>query len=339
MNGETTASGYIRYTAGNFQKMEGATAVKNDLRGLGYGDAFVVAYLDGKRISISDALAAMKEKGILIDEAAPKTAGITANENIPRAAQSAEVIAPVKVAKELEKSKALLYTIQIGVFTKQATVAQLRGLTPVCAESLTNGLFRYTAGIYNSPERVVDAKNKVANMGFRDAFVSAYRDGKRISFGEARTLQQNDPAIQTESENPVQLGNSSTDFVTVSPSAISSPSIVVYTNSISTYPEATEENGIKTDEKGICYKIQLGAFSKEVPEDMVNLFNQIKNWPVEYKIINGLYVYTAGNYSSVKFAFALRDEIKELGLQDAYLTVYRDASKLSGTEAEELLRE
>ena len=339
MNGETTASGYIRYTAGNFEKMEGATAVKNDLRRLGYVDAFVVAYLNGKRISISDALSAMKEKGILIDEAAPKTAGITANENIPLATQSAEVIAPAKVAKELEKSKALLYTIQIGVFSKQATVAQLRGLTPVCAEALNNGLFRYTAGIYSSPERVVGDKNKVANMGFRDAFVSAYRDGKRISFAEARTLQQNDPAIQTETENPVLLGNSTTEFVTVSPSAIISPSIVVYTNSISTYPEATEENGIKTDEKGICYKIQLGAFSKEVPEDMVNLFNQIKNWPVEYKIINGLYVYTAGNYSSVTFAAALRDEIKELGLQDAYLTVYRDSNKVSGTEAEELLRE
>jgi phosphatidylglycerophosphate synthase len=44
-------------------------------------------------------------------------------------------------------------------------------------------------------------------------------------------------------------------------------------------------------------------------------------------------------YGLIPFAFALRDEIKELGLQDAYLTVYRDASKLSGTEAEELLRE
>lgn len=339
MNGETTASGYIRYTAGNFQKLEGASAVKNDLRGLGYSDAFVVAYLDGKRISLSDALNTMKEKGITVDASAPKTAGITANENIPRASQSAESIEPAKVAKELEKSKALLYTIQIGVFNKQATVAQLRGVKPVCSELLPGGLYRYTAGIYNTPERVASDKNRVVEMGFRDAFVSAYRNGQRLPFAEGRALQKNDPTIQTEAENPVQFGASSSDFITVTPSAITNPTIVPYSNGVSAYPEADEENGIKADEKGISYKIQLGAFSKEVPEDMVNLFNQIKNWPVDYKIVNGLYVYTAGNFSSGKSALSLRDEIKAIGLQDAYLTVYRDGNKLSGTEAEELLRQ
>lgn len=339
LNGETTKNGYIRYTAGNFQKIEGANAVKNDLRGLGYADAFVVAYLDGKRISLAEAMATLNEKGISIDPSAPQTAGITANENIPRASQSADIIQPAKVAKELEKSKALLYTIQIGVYNKPATIAQLRGLSPICAEQLSSGLFRYTAGIYNSPERVIGDKQKVVELGFRDAFVSAYRDGKRITFAEARTQQQNDPGVPTENESPIQIGTSSSQFITVTPSPALSTNIIPYSNSVTAYPPADEENGIKTDEKGISFKVQIGAFSKEVPEDMVNLFNLIKNWPVEYKIINGLYVYTTGNFISAKSATVLREEIKALGLQDAYITVYRDGNKLSGPESEELLKQ
>jgi len=284
-------------------------------------------------------MATLNEKGISIDPSAPQTAGITANENIPRASQSADIIQPAKVAKELEKSKALLYTIQIGVYNKPATIAQLRGLSPICAEQLSSGLFRYTAGIYNSPERVIGDKQKVVELGFRDAFVSAYRDGKRITFAEARTQQQNDPGVPTENESPIQIGTSSSQFITVTPSPALSTSIIPYSNSVTAYPPADEENGIKTDEKGISFKVQIGAFSKEVPEDMVNLFNLIKNWPVEYKIINGLYVYTTGNFISAKSATVLREEIKALGLQDAYITVYRDGNKLSGPESEELLKQ
>ena len=52
---QTTPSGYIRYMAGNFKQFTSANAVKNDLRNLGYSDAFVVAYLDGKRINLNEA--------------------------------------------------------------------------------------------------------------------------------------------------------------------------------------------------------------------------------------------------------------------------------------------
>lgn len=340
LNGETTRSGYIRYTAGNFQKIEGATAVKNDLRALGYNDAFVVVYFDGKRITVAEALAKMTEQGIAIDPNAPQTAGISANANVPKASQSTEAIDPAPVNKQLETTKKLLYTIQIGVFNKQATKLQLRGLSPVNTEQVSNGLYRYTAGIYSSAERALEAKLKVVDVGFRDAFVSAYIDGKRVNYNEAKAKQEADSNIETETENPVVIPASTPEYTTgTAPTTTNSETIVPYTNGVKNYPEATEDNGIKTDENGICYRVQLGAFNGSVPDDMVAKFNLIKDWPVEHRIINGMYVYTAGNYTSVETAKELRDELRELGLTDCYITVYKNGRKLGGQEAEDLLRE
>ncbi|MDI1354717.1 MAG: hypothetical protein PSX36_07355 [bacterium] len=339
LNGETTPSGYIRYTAGNFNKVENANAVKNDLRGLGYRDAFVVAYLNGKRITLGEAMVQLGEQGITVDPNAPQTAGITSNLNIPKAATNAELQEAVAVTKELEKINGLLYTIQLGVFTKQVTSTQLLNLKPIFSEQLTNGLYRYTAGIYNSSERLFADKSKVVDRGLRDAFVSAYLNGKRIPYNEAKAQQENDATVTMEPENPIVFPASQGPEVPASGTPVMlDPAVKPFTNNVTTYPEATAENGIKNGEEGVSYKVQIGAYSKQVPEDIAAKFLSIKTWPVENKQINALYIYNVGNFSEVKFARNLRDELKTLGMTDAYITVYRDGRKIYGVEAENLLR-
>ncbi|HOZ86709.1 MAG TPA: hypothetical protein PL029_03075, partial [Bacteroidia bacterium] len=171
LNGETTPSGYIRYTAGNFNKIENANAVKNDLRSLGYRDAFVVVYYNGKRISLNEALGILEKEGKVIDSNAPQTAGITANSNIPKVQSPVantvlnQLDNTVVVTRELEEINGLLYTVQIGVYTKQITGRQLLNLKPIFTEKLTNGLFRYTAGIYNNADRLITDKRRVVDLG------------------------------------------------------------------------------------------------------------------------------------------------------------------------------
>ncbi|MBL7932619.1 MAG: hypothetical protein JNL60_11995, partial [Bacteroidia bacterium] len=347
LNGETTSNGYIRYTAGNFEKIENANAVKNDLRNLGYSDAFVVVYYNGKRITIAEAMEIMRQEGKTIDANAPQTAGITANNNVPRAAANPVIQESVVVTRELEQINGLLYTIQVGVYARQVSKPQLLRLTPIFREQLSGGLFRYTAGIYNNPEKLLADKDRVVSMGIRDAFVSAYLNGKRIPFAEAKEKQNNDPSIKMEEENPIvfsdasastpptrnenpleQLGGVVTGETTVEP----------FTNGVKEYPLASPENGIKPDENGISYKVQIGAFSKQVPEDVAAKFSAIKSWPVENKRINGLFIYNVGNFSELKFAKQLKDELVALGITDAFLTVYNDGTKLYGAAAESYLR-
>ena len=49
------AGGLFRYTYGNSSKMEEAVTLQGDVRKNGYKDAFIVAFLNGTRISVGEA--------------------------------------------------------------------------------------------------------------------------------------------------------------------------------------------------------------------------------------------------------------------------------------------
>lgn len=346
VNGETAPNGYIRYTAGNFNKLENANAVKNDLKNLGYSDAFVVVFYNGKRISLNEALDIMAKEGKTVDNNAPQTAGITANTNIPKAATipgtNVNTQDAVTVTKELEQTNDLLYTVQIGVYNRQVNKGKLFNLRPIYTEKLPNGLYRYTAGIYNDPTKLLTDKGKVVNLGIKDAFVSAYFNGKRISFADGKVKQQ-DSTTKMEPENPIVFSEAAattnTTPVTNTPAnntAVNN-SVQPFSNGVTSYPAATAENGVKPTEEGICFKVQIGAYSKQVPADVAAKFLSIKTWPVENKQINGLFIYNIGNFSEAKFAKTLRAEAVGSGINDAFITVYKDGKKLYGAEAAQYL--
>jgi hypothetical protein len=341
LNGETTQNGLFRYTAGNFVKYENANAVKNDLRSLGYSDAFVVGYFNGKRISVAEALAMLSREGKTVDPNAPQSAGITAANNIPPAAVNVAFQELVTVANELEKMQGLFYTVQIGVFNRQVTNNQLLNLAPIFTEKLRDGVYRFTAGVYNNTDKLIADKNKVVALGMRDAFVSAYFNGRRIPYADARNKQAADPNIKFETENPIRFpgqGLANANVNTNNPNA-NAPAVGPKPagNNVSGYPAATADNGVKPTEEGICFKVQIGAYSKQVPADVLAKFNAIKTWPVEYKQAGNLFIYNIGNFSEARFAKALRAEAVRIGLNDAFISVYRDGKKIYGAEASQLI--
>jgi hypothetical protein len=350
LNGETAGNGYIRYTAGNFTKFENAGAVKNDLRNLGYSDAFVVAFFNGKRITVAEAIALLNKEGKTIDNNAPTSAGITANSNVPKA--NTLVTQPnldsqdlVTVTKELEQINGLLFTVQIGVYNRQITKGQLRNLGPIFSEKLPSGLYRYTAGIYNDPERLLTDKRRVVDLGISDAFVSAYLNGKRISFAEGKDKKANDATIKLETENPIIFPEGgaviNTPAPTNTPPVVNTPlennipttTVKPFTNGVTAYPAATPENGVKPNEEGISFKVQIGAYSKQIPNDVAARFSAIKNWPIENKQINSLFIYNIGNFTDAKFAKSLKEQAVSIGITDAFITVYKDGKKVYGSEA------
>ncbi|MBA3664724.1 MAG: PD40 domain-containing protein [Bacteroidetes bacterium] len=348
VNAETTPTGYLRYTAGNFNKLENANAVKNDLINLGYSDAFVVGFYNGKRISLNEALDILAKEGKVVDNNAAQTAGISANANIPKATAN-PVNAninnqdAVAVTKELEQMNGLLYTVQIGVYNKQVNKGKLYNLRPIYTEKLPNGLYRYTAGIYNNTNKLVTDKSRVVDLGIRDAFVSAYINGKRVSFAEGKQKQQ-DTTTKMEPENPIvftdasaPVNNTAANVTPLNNSTSNNTTVQPFSNGVTAYPAATPENGIKTTEQGISFKVQIGAYSKQVPNDVAAKFSSIKTWPVENKQINGLFIYNIGNFSDAKFAKTLRTEAVAAGIADAFITVYKDGKKLYGPEAAQYL--
>ncbi len=89
------------------------------------------------------------------------------------------------ILRNAEMPKGLVFKVQIGAFRNEIEDEVFSDMTPVMGEDAGNGLTRYTAGLFNSFDQAFIAKDKVRSRGYRDAFVVAYLDGKRIPLGEA----------------------------------------------------------------------------------------------------------------------------------------------------------
>ncbi|MBK7668951.1 MAG: hypothetical protein IPJ32_17380 [Sphingobacteriaceae bacterium] len=346
VNGETTPNGYIRYTAGNFDKFEDANAVKNDLRNLGYQDAFVVGFYEGRRISINEAITLLQKEGKEVNLSPTVSAGITANNNIPKNTVVAPTVnagnAPVNnepavVTRELEQINGLLFTVQIGVYSRQVTRGQLYNLSPIFTEKLPSGLYRYTAGIYNVKDHLSTDRARVNGIGIKDAFSSAYYNGKRITFTQAEQIKNDSVNLKMEVENPIVFpavadvapANNTTGGVT--------PVVAPFSNGVTTGPAPTAENGVKVGEEGLSFRVQIGAYKNQVPAEIAANFQKIKEWPVDNKLINALYIYTVGNFTDVKFAKQLKDQMIGLGIGDAFVSVYQNGKKLTYAESAQYL--
>ncbi len=84
----------------------------------------------------------------------------------------------------------LVYRIQMGVFSKIKPNDAFGGITPIVYEQVNGGsMLKYYAGLFYSMNAVTRALEKVRLLGFPDAFVVAFLDGKPISTEKAREIE------------------------------------------------------------------------------------------------------------------------------------------------------
>src|ERR1035438_5568752 len=85
-------------------------------------------------------------------------------------------------------SDGLYFKVQIGAFKTPVASDAFRGLQPVAFEDGPNSWLRYTVGLFQTFESANLAKKEIRTIGYKDAFVVAYHNGKRISIYEAGLL-------------------------------------------------------------------------------------------------------------------------------------------------------
>ncbi len=278
--GEHTTNGFIRYTAGLFTGFQQAARAKDRVRDRGYRDAFVVAYRDGVRIPLGEAMreARAAEQAALAStsnatsavpaagqQVADNTAGTgtTATTTNPavRRDNGNTVLEPVRTepgiaqpnpaviqrpvdlttaptpaqaqrtedvlakypataeaiveaytppadaasyynvpgaapATQVETIKGLFYTVQVGVYSKPVPLGKLFNIAPLNSERTETAKIRYTTGRYTDTEQARVRKDEAVGAGVKDAFVTAYLNGKRIPMQEAAALLERfGPAI------------------------------------------------------------------------------------------------------------------------------------------------
>ena len=83
----------------------------------------------------------------------------------------------------------LVYQIQMFSTTTPATVAKLKGLSPVFETKTANGRYTYRVGVFRTYADVLANLNSVKRVGFRSAFIVAFNDGQDLTVSKARALE------------------------------------------------------------------------------------------------------------------------------------------------------
>lgn len=88
-------------------------------------------------------------------------------------------------------------------------------------------------------------------------------------------------------------------------------------------------------EMGIKYKIQLGAYSKALPIYVQNLYNKIgKSRTIEHHTnAKGIVIYTVGNLTDYKTASKLKNQIRQEGVEGAFVVAYQNGERIRVNEA------
>jgi hypothetical protein len=192
-------NGITRYMAGYFNSSQKVVEARDQIRELGYADAFAIAYCDGKRITLAEArimeangTCLPKGENELVMEMAANTAvtmGLADTNKIPKQANYTYNQAPgAAKAEPIEKHLGLFFTVQVGVFNKPVNANTVYNLTPLMTLRLPNGQIRYSAGIFNSVDEARPKKQEAIDRGVKDAFITAYYNGQRINLAEAQQL-------------------------------------------------------------------------------------------------------------------------------------------------------
>jgi hypothetical protein len=262
--GERVGNNLVRYTAGLFMAFEQANNAKDKVRDRGYRDAFVVAYLDGKRIPLGQAMNMQQGSAIAANtslatatgqpstvantvlEPAPSTTTTepkpvspatttgnsqptatsgtsrpptviqtpvvipvtpsasteadllvnypaTAEEVVARFVPSPDAASYYNVpgaapARQVETIRGLFFTVQVGVYSKPVALDKIFNISPLNSERTETAKVRYTTGVFTDTEVARQRKDETVQLGVKDAFVTAYLNGKRIPMREADAL-------------------------------------------------------------------------------------------------------------------------------------------------------
>ena len=311
-------SKFTRYLAGLFNTYEGARSALSEIKAIGYNDAFIVAYKNGKRVPIYlarneakqqlnnyDILAQTETKMVKSRNKNAVDINIVNKEN-NEDITSAETTNIVK-AENIKQKPNLLYTVQIGVYKKPVSHEKLYNLSPIYEDVTPYGFIRYTTGIFSDRAKASEERDRIRKLGIKDAFVTAYYKGKKISLTDAAKLEAQN--ISKESEKEIIL-----------PQAKVKPA------------------NFNIDKNKLFFKVQIGAYKEAIPVEKVEWLSLARTKDLQqFKDERGYTVFAVGNYKSYKEAARMKQILINEGIKDAFVVAYEGKKKIPVAKAMELL--
>ncbi len=370
---ENAGNGITRYTAGLFQSFNVANEAKRMIRDIGYNDAFVVGFFNGKRISMTEARAMLNE-GIVTEEAlainaTPEVNNEEANTSTRDESIEEEVEVEPNLTEEVKDGvstdvrniEGAFYAIQVGVYSKQVTAGQLNNVSPLNSERTSGGLIRYTSGVFKTLADANVAKDRIRGLGITDAFVVAYKGGKKVTVAEVSSSLE----VNTIPEKPIEevvskvdspkdpILNEGTEIVTSeedktleeTPNEESKVDLIpeeINTSEETPKEEAAVEERTEisevTEGLNLNFKVKLGEYSEDVPVDEAGLFLKLNGRGVENHEEGNNTVYTIGSFPDYQSALDVQIEMKEMGVKNPQTIAFQNDQPIELEKALELIK-
>ena len=195
----------------------------------------------------------------------------------------------------------LIYKVQVGAFRKPIPQDLFKGFAPISAEKVRDDITRYRVGYFTSYAIANESRDKIRQLGYRDAFVVAIMNGNKITIAKAKELQSDQPPI-IANNNPAKVED-----------------VAVEINKDPTLAKATSS----TDVNGVFYSVQVGAFSKPLTAD-----NTLNVTPLVVSRVNNLFKYSTGIYKSIEDAGAKKADLLDNGVPDAFIIAYSNGKAI-----------
>ena len=203
----------------------------------------------------------------------------------------------LKLLNESMVNAVLTYRVQYGVFSEN----QMPGNVALETISDDNGLLRFVGPTHKNTTEARTELEQSEALWADDAFITAYRNGKRIPMAEAIGLEAHRSFIAPTTDAP----------------------------------EASESVPNTEVSDAPVYRIQLGRFSDMIP---VNIFEMFITLGDVKQVIekDGTYRYFTTSYNNEAEARTRLDSVKDLGISDAFMTVEFKGEKMSILDAREI---
>ena len=365
---EDAGNGITRYTAGLFTDFNAAIFARDEIRSIGYSDAFVVAFYNGKRISIPEARKIMEQQGgsLAQNNNTPTFANTQNTTSTPtgETTSAGSTSQPVELSVDenvpsidngnsvdVQNIKGVFYTVQVGVYSKPVTEGPLLTIKPLNSEKTTSGLIRYTSGRFTNLDDARAHKQKV-NTLVPDAFITAYANGKRISVEEATKLLQQ-ASTQNENINTTTENSNTTENTN---NTNNTQEITTNTgnenNAIETENTTTENVGPqpkqpvdkmelidKAENLNLEFKVLLGKYTEEVPIADAAKLLKLSGKGVKHFEYNDATYYTIGSYPDYQSALDKQIEMRTAGFENAQVIAMKNGKIIPTDEALKLIKE
>ena len=350
MMAEKLDNGITRYSVGIFKDIEEAKRVKTQVQGLGYNDAFVIAFLNGKRVPLNTAVQMSQSGDVsVVDNSSQDGGNISQDANSNNSAAinpntgDISVTNTVSVPKTGEEVSAtdvtsiadLFFCVQVGVFSKEVQSGELFGIQPLNVELTGSGYYRYTSGQFSNIPDASASKNRIIQRGIPDAFVTAYYQGTRISLGRASGLLEEDPSIaiaknseiKEEIETPIQEEVIEEVPVVVAPIIEEAPEEVVQ-------PVVSENLPNVSD---LTFVIFIGSYTNSIPNNVATALLENSDVGIKRAVNAGKMIYSTKELDSYTEATIILQRFQERGVEQAKMLYVLDGNEISEQKALKIL--